>query len=621
MRRDRVPVLTRDMCGIVGYVGDEYALPHLLNGMRRLEYRGYDSAGVAVVEADRLLLARRAGRVDDLEGSLPTGRFGGKTGIGHTRWATHGPPSEVNAHPHLGCTGRIAIVHNGIIENHAELREELSARGHTFTSQTDSEVAAHLIESMMRDRGSGLLEAVLAAVDVLAGSYALVCITSDEPNHLVAVRNEPPLVVAAAPQAGVVASDITALLDHSRDVVPLPNRCIADVTAEKISLYDFAGDALAPERVHVGWEPESAEKGGFEDFMLKEIYEQPRAVRDTVRGRIERGAIVLDEMTIEPDEISSLSRIVVVACGTSFHAGMLAKHSIERLAGIPVELDLASEFRYRKPLLGSGQLVIGITQSGETADTLAATRYAREMGCRIVAVTNVLGSSIAREADAVLFTRAGPEIGVAATKTFVTQVVAVNLLALYLAQATGSADPEAPGVLDGLWSLPDQIEDVLSLEPEIRRAAKRYADRSDFLFIGRGVGTAIAMEGALKLKEISYAHAEAYPAGELKHGAIALIEPGFPVVAIATDPGLRPKMLANVEEVRARGGETIVLTQRGDRRSASLANELLELPVASPLLSPVLDAIVLQLFAYHVAKERGLAPDRPRNLAKSVTVE
>ncbi|MDP9068570.1 MAG: glutamine--fructose-6-phosphate transaminase (isomerizing) [Actinomycetota bacterium] len=610
------------MCGIVGYVGDRSALPILIEGMERLEYRGYDSAGVAVMNGG-VSVARKAGRLSQLEAELEGRDLPGSLGIGHTRWATHGAPTDQNAHPHQDCSGKIALVHNGIIENHDVLRARLVSEGHSFESETDTEVAAHLIESIIQKESCSLLEAVLEAVNVLEGAFALVCINSDEPDRIIVARQEPPIIVGAANGVGLVASDIPALLKHTRDVIPLDNRQVAEVTRGSVRIFTFAGDEVTAEPVHVEWNMEAAEKGGYEDFMLKEIFEQPDVVRDTLRGRVDdQGRVKLDEVHWDDDTLRRVSKVVVVACGTSFHSGMAAKHSIEHYTRIPVELDLASEFRYRDPVLDETCLVIGIAQSGETADTLAAIRFAKEMGAKVVAITNVVGSSITRDADAVLFTHAGPEIGVAATKTFLAQLVALNLFALYLAQQRQSMEAEKVGeTLAALEALPDQVEEVLRIQGEVQRAAKRYADASDVIFIGRGVGTAVALEGALKLKEISYIHAEGYPAGELKHGAIALLEPGVPVVAVLTGAKLYDKMLANVEEVRARGAETILVAPQGDERARALANEIFEVPATKPLLSPVLDTVPLQLFAYFIAKERGLSPDKPRNLAKSVTVE
>ena len=611
------------MCGIVGYTGDGEALPVLLEGMRRLEYRGYDSAGVAVMSEEGIATMRRAGELDVLVQALGEDPPAGRVGIGHTRWATHGAPTHDNAHPHVDCDKRIAVVHNGIIENHDELRSRLLTEGHSFRSDTDTEVVAHLLESIMAKRSCSPTDALLEAVGLLRGSYALVCITQEDPGTVIVARQDPPLILGVGDGFGLVGSDIPALLPHTREVIPLENEQVAEVFPGGVRVFSFGGHQRHPEPVHIEWDLGAAERAGFEDFMLKEICEQPEAVRNTMRARFnEPSGIVLDEVHWSAETLRSITKVVVVACGSSYHAGMAAKHSIEHWTRLPVELDLASEFRYRDPVLDSTSLVVGVAQSGETADTLAALRFARAMNSAVVAVTNVVGSSVTREADAVLFTHAGPEIGVAATKTFLAQLTALNLLALYLAQERGAMSTERVAeTVAAMRRLPDQIEEVLMVQDDVQRAAKRYAEANDMLFIGRGVGTAVALEGALKLKEISYVHAEGYAAGELKHGAIALIEEGTPVVAVLTGRRLYEKMLANVQEVRARGAQTLLVAHRGDERARSLANEMFEVPETKPLLSPVLDTVPLQLFAYFVAKERGLSPDKPRNLAKSVTVE
>ena len=611
------------MCGIVGYVGPGEALPVLLSGMRKLEYRGYDSSGVAVIGNGTMSVSRKAGRLSELENELNGKTLAGSVGIGHTRWATHGAPTDENAHPHRDCSGRLALVHNGIIENHDVLRARLVGSGHEFTSATDTEVAAHLIEELLKEKGQDLTAAVLEAVNLIEGAFALVCVHADQPDLIVTARKDAPIIVGAADGIGLVGSDIPALLEHTRDVIPLGDRQVAEVRAGQVRVFDFTGAEIEAEVVHVDWDLDAAEKGGYEDFMLKEIHEQPDAVRNTMRGRVgDDGRITLDEVHWDPWTLRRINKIVIVACGTSYNAGMAAKHAIEHWTRLPVELDLASEFRYRDPVLDETGMVIGITQSGETADTLAAVRFAKEMGAKVVAVTNVVGSSITRDADAVLFTHAGPEIGVAATKTFLGQLVALNLLALYLAQARGSMTQEKLAeTIAAMSLLPEQIQEVLATKDDIEIAAKRYADAQDVIFIGRGVGTAVAMEGALKLKEISYIHAEGYAAGELKHGAIALLQEGVPVVATMTGHRLYEKMLANVEEVRARGASAILVAHAGDERARKLADDLFEVPTTKPLLSPILDTVPLQLFAYYIAKVRGLSPDKPRNLAKSVTVE
>ena len=611
------------MCGIVGYVGNGAALPVLIEGMRQLEYRGYDSAGIALAGGGGIKRVRRAGQLSNLEDAVAGADLRGTIGIGHTRWATHGAPNDVNAHPHVDSAGRVAIVHNGIVENFDVLKDELAAQGHTFESETDTEVVAKLVGSIMDTEGLSLLDATLATVARLEGAFGLVLVDADDPETIIAVRQDSPIIVGSNEDAGLVASGIPALLPYTRDMIPLENRQIAEIKRGSVRVLDFEGQVVDAETIHVEWDLDAAEKSGYEDFMLKEIFEQPEAVRNTMRGRVNKaGRITLDEVTWSHSDIEGITKVVVVACGTSFHSGMAAKHAIEHYTRIPVELDLASEFRYRDPVLDEHSLVIGIAQSGETADTLAAVRFAKDMGAKVVAITNVVGSSITRDADAVLFTHAGPEIGVAATKTFLAQLVALNLFALYLAQERGMMDAKKLGeTIDAMRALPDQIEEVLALQGEVHRAAKRYAQAKDFIFIGRGVGMAVALEGALKLKEISYSHAEGYAAGELKHGAIALIEENVPVVAILTGTALYEKMLGNVQEVRARGAETILIAPRNDARARSLANEMFEMPTTKPLLTPILDTIPLQLFAYFIAKERGLSPDKPRNLAKSVTVE
>ncbi len=611
------------MCGIVGYVGNGAALPVLIEGMRQLEYRGYDSAGIALADAGTIERVRRAGHLGNLEEAVAGTGQRGTIGIGHTRWATHGAPNDTNAHPHVDSSGKVALVHNGIVENFDVLRDELEAEGHTFESETDTEVVAKLVGSIMGKKGVSLLDATLATVARLEGAFGLVLMDADDPETIVAVRQDSPIIVGANKDAGLVASGIPALLPYTRDMIPLENRQIAEIKQGSVRVLDFDGKEVDAEIIHVEWDLDAAEKSGYEDFMLKEIFEQPEAVRNAMRGRVNKqGRITLDEVTWSKSDIEGITKVVVVACGTSFHSGMAAKHAIEHYTRIPVELDLASEFRYRDPVLDEHSLVIGIAQSGETADTLAAVRFAKDMGAKVVAVTNVVGSSITRDADAVLFTHAGPEIGVAATKTFLAQLVALNLFALYLAQERGVMDAKKLGeTIDAMRALPDQIEEVLTLQGEVHRAAKRYAQAKDFIFIGRGVGMAVALEGALKLKEISYIHAEGYAAGELKHGAIALIEENVPVVAILTGTALYEKMLGNVQEVRARGAETILIAPRNDARARSLANEMFEMPTTKPLLTPILDTIPLQMLAYFIAKERGLSPDKPRNLAKSVTVE
>ena len=608
------------MCGIVGYVGDREALPVIMEGLRSLEYRGYDSAGVALVADGDLQVTRRAGKVAGLAEAVD-GITSGGLGVGHTRWATCGAPTELNAHPHTDCGGRIALVHNGIIENHQELRARLESEGHEMRSQTDTEVVVHMVEAHYADCGD-LTEAVRRAVNEISGTFALGVVSIDEPETIVGARLDAPLVAGIGDGENFLASDVTALIEHTRRVVPLDNGQIAQITPEGIRVFGFDGEEVAAGEIAVTWNHEAAEKGGFEDFMLKEIHEQPSAVRDTLRGRsTSQGEIVLDELRIDEDALRNVDKVFVVACGSSFHAGLVAKYAIEHWTRVPVEIDIASEFRYRDPVVDARTLVVGISQSGETADTLAAVRYARQQGARVVVITNVVGSSMTREADAVLYTHAGPEVGVAATKTLTTQMAALWLLALWLAQLRQTLWPEEiKELMAHMWAVPGQMEALLDRNG-ILRIAERYRDAPTFLFIGRGVGVPIALEGALKLKELSYLHAEGFAAGEMKHGPIALLEEGIPVVAIATRSHVKTKLLSNVEEAKARGAEIIAVCNPGDKDAAHLADEIIEVPETHELLSPVIDVIPLQLLAYHIAKLRGCDPDRPRNLAKSVTVE
>ncbi|MGH2806296.1 MAG: glutamine--fructose-6-phosphate transaminase (isomerizing) [Actinomycetota bacterium] len=611
------------MCGIMGYIGEGDALPVLLDGLRKLEYRGYDSAGVALVSDGGLSLFRKAGPLQALIDSIGRDKPAGSLGIGHTRWATHGAPTDENAHPHWDCTRRVAVVHNGIIENQAALKARLEGAGHAFCSDTDTEVVAHLLESIMEANECDLLAAMFEVVEILDGSFALVCVAADEPGRIVAARRRSPLILGATHDIGLVASDIPALLPFTRTVIPLDDEQIAEVTAGGIRTFDLTGGELEPTPLEVGWDVKAPERGVFDDFMLKEIYEQPAAIEDTLLATTDRrGDVRLDRPLAGLGDTSEVDRIVIVACGTSYHAGLAGRFAIESCAGIPVEVELASEFRYRNPMLGENTLVIGITQSGETADTLAAVDAAHERKAKVLAVTNVLGSSITREADAVLVTRAGPEVGVAATKTFLAQLVAMDLIALHLAKQRGKMGRHRVGeMIHALAELPSQIERILADRAVVHRAAKRYAHKDDFLFMGRGLGHVVALEGALKLKELSYIHAEGYAAGELKHGAIALVESHYPVVSVLTDHDHYDKMLANIQEVRSRGAEVIVVAPEGDDRARSLADTVFWVPETHSLLLPVLLAVPLQLLAYYIAKEKGLSPDKPRNLAKSVTVE
>jgi glucosamine--fructose-6-phosphate aminotransferase (isomerizing) len=609
------------MCGIVGYVGPDEALPIILEGLGHLEYRGYDSAGVAVLDGE-LEVVKKAGKLAALEKELSeNGSPRGSVGMGHTRWATHGQPTDRNAHPHLDCRGRIAVIHNGIIENFHELKTRLLDGGHIFVSDTDTEVVAHLIEDAAKE-GSGLADAVRAAVPRLEGAYALVVVSADEPDLIVGVRVSSPMVVGLGEGENLLASDAPAVLPRTRRIVPLADGQMVEVRADGVRITDLSGAEVVLEPLEIDWDYRRAAKGGFDDFMLKEIHEQPTAVRDTIRGRVRAGVHRLDELRMSEDAIRAVDKVFVVACGTAFHAGLVAKYAIEHWTRLPVEIDIASEFRYRDPVLDAHTLTLAVSQSGETIDTLEAVRHAKDQHSRVLAITNTVGSSVSREADAVMYTHAGPEVGVAATKTFVTQMVALDLVALYLAQVRKTMFPEEIGyVVDRILELPAQVKRCLQLDGQLRELAGRYHEARDFLFIGRHTGYPAALEGALKLKEISYIHAEGYPAGELKHGPIALIEPGLPVVAVATESHVYPKVLSNIQEVKARGADIIAVATEGDEEIRRLADHVLYVPRTPELLSPVLVSVPLQLLAYHIAKLRGCDVDQPRNLAKSVTVE
>jgi glucosamine--fructose-6-phosphate aminotransferase (isomerizing) len=611
------------MCGIVGYVGPDEALPIVIDGLKRLEYRGYDSAGVAVLDGD-LTVVKTAGKLEALEKALADAGAAvpaGTVGMGHTRWATHGPPTDRNAHPHVDCTGRIAVIHNGIVENFGELRRTLERNGHEFGSDTDTECVAHLVEEGIRD-GLDLPAAVRAAVTRLEGAYALVVVSAHEPDVIVGVRVSSPMVVGLGEGETLLSSDAPAVLDRTRRIVPLGEGQIAEIRASGLRITDLKGAEVAAEPLEVDWDLTRAEKGGFDDFMLKEIHEQPMAIRDTIRGRVRAGVHRLDEVRMTEEAIRAVDKVFVVACGTAFHAGLVAKYAIEHWTRLPVEIDIASEFRYRDPVLDRNTLTLAVSQSGETIDTLEALRHAKGQGSWTLAITNTVGSSVAREADAVMYTHAGPEVGVAATKTFATQMVALDLLALYLAQVRRTLFPEElGGVVDRMLELPSQVRRALALDEQTRDLAERYHQASDFLFIGRHTGYPAALEGALKLKEISYIHAEGYPAGELKHGPIALIEPGVPVVAVATECHVYPKVVSNIQEVKARGADVIAVATEGNAEIGRYADHVLEVPRTPELLSPVVVSVPLQLLAYHIAKLRGCDVDQPRNLAKSVTVE
>jgi glucosamine--fructose-6-phosphate aminotransferase (isomerizing) len=614
------------MCGIIGYIGTKPVVPVLLDGLRRMEYRGYDSAGVALVGEHGIELRRSAGKLSNLEHTIENEPVDGLYGVGHTRWATHGRPTEENAHPHRDCTGRIVVVHNGIIENYLELKAELQRQGHEFKTETDTEIVAHLVEREMKT--DGLENAVRRALTQMRGMFALVLVSAEDPEKIVAVRNGPPIVVGLGKDEFFVASDIPAILSHTRDVVFLGDEEMAVITRSGVEFTDYNGRAVSKTTQRVMWDPIAAEKGGHKHFMLKEIYEQPSSARDTILGRVslDRGRIFLEDLNIPDETFRTLQKVTIIACGTSWHSGLVGKYLIEALSQVPVEVDYGSEYRYRNPIVSDNELAIVITQSGETADTLAALREAKRKGASSIAICNVVGSMATREADGTVYTHAGPEIGVASTKAFTSQLVALQLLALHMAQIRGSlSTSEMRGHIEELLRLPQIIELALKASAATERIAEKYYNRTDFLFLGRGINYPIALEGALKLKEISYIHAEGYPAGEMKHGPIALIDERMPVVAIAPDDHVFEKMLGNVQEAKARGGSVIAVTNEGDTRLTEILDPqtdvLLAMPRTTSMLTPVVMTIPLQLLAYHIAVRRGCDVDQPRNLAKSVTVE
>ncbi len=620
------------MCGIVGYVGNKQVVPLIIDGLRKLEYRGYDSAGIAVVNEDHELEIRRAeGKLRHLEEAIRLTPLDGTYGIGHTRWATHGRPTEENAHPHSDCSGRIVVVHNGIIENYLQLKERLRLSDHRFVTETDTEIIAHLIEEHLKN-GNGFEKAVREAALGLRGIFALSIINADEPDTIIAVRQGPPVVIGLGDREYFVASDIPPILQHTRDVFFLGDGEIAILTKDAVRVTDFEGDSVEPAIQRITWDPIMAEKGGFKHFMLKEIYEQPRAVRDTVQGRIslDTGKVFLDEMkNITEGDFKRITSIKIAACGTSWHAGLAGKYMIEQLARVPVEVDYASEFRYRYPVMDENTLLLVISQSGETADTIAALREAKELDSKVLAICNVQGSMIVREADGTILTHAGPEIGVASTKAFTSQMVALYLLGLYLGELRGSLSPvEAKKHAQQLAELPVKLEHLLNDSDDLEELAKEFFRATDFLYLGRGINFPVALEGALKLKEISYIHAEGYPAGEMKHGPNALIDERLPVLFINTrEEGNRASELryekthSNIVEVKAREGIVITVLTEGDTMSSVVSDHVIEIPASSDLLTPILSIIPLQLLAYHIAVRRGCDVDQPRNLAKSVTVE
>src|SRR5919201_455171 len=614
------------MCGIIGYIGPKEVVPVLIDGLRRLEYRGYDSAGVAVVHDGSVELRRSAGKLSNLETVIGSAPLAGEYGVGHTRWATHRRPTEENAHPHRDCTGKIVVVHNGIIENYLDLKRELQRQGHVFTTETDTEIVAHLVERETKD--DGLENAVRRALMLTRGLFALVLISADDPEKIVAVRNGPPIVVGLGDGEFFVASDIPAILSHTRDVVFLGDEEMAVITKTGVTFTDFFGRPVSKATQRVLWDPIMAEKAGYKHFMLKEIFEQPTAARETILGRVSQdtGKVFLEEMKIRDATLAKVDRVTILACGTSWHAGLVGKFMIEQLARIHVDVDYGSEYRYRKPIVTRDTLAVVITQSGETADTLAEQREAKHQGASSISVCNVVGSMATRETDGTIYTHAGPEIGVASTKAFTSQLVALYLLAMRLGQVRGvlSAD-DARAHIAALLQLPQLLEQTLKLAPEIEEIALRLHTRTDFLYLGRGINYPIALEGALKLKEISYIHAEGYPAGEMKHGPIALIDERMPVVVINTLDHVFEKMIGNMQEVKARGGSVVALTTQGEHKLHTILDSqkdfILELPNSPELLTPIVMVLPLQLLAYDIAVRRGCDVDQPRNLAKSVTVE
>ena len=614
------------MCGIVGYVGEQDATEVVVEGLRRLEDRGYDSAGVAVVTADGVYQRKRAGKLANLEKSLAEAPLPAATvGIGHTRWATHGGPTDANAHPHVSADGSVAIIHNGIIENFVALREELAARGVTMLSETDTEAVAHLLADEIPRVSGDLAEAMRIVCRRLEGAFTLVAVTPSQPDLVVGARRNSPLVVGVGEGENFMASDVAAFVEYTRNALELGQDQVVELTHDSVRVTDFFGNDVPVTPYTVDWDASAAEKGGFDTFMLKEIAEQPKAVADSLRGRVDAsGALQLDEMRLTPADLQDVDKVVVVACGTAYHAGMVAKYAIEHWTRIPVEVELASEFRYRDPIVGERSLVIAVSQSGETMDTLMAMRYAREQGARVLAICNTVGSTIPRESDAVLYTYAGPEIAVASTKAFLTQIVAAYLVGLYLAQVRGQMDAAGiAAVLEELSDMPNKVDLVLDTVEPVRNLARELSAKTSVLFIGRHVGFPVALEGALKLKELAYMHAEGFAAGELKHGPIALLEDGMCVVVVVPSPSsvLHDKIVSNIQEVRARGALVIAIAEEGDESIVPFCDHIVRVPVTPPLMQPLVSTVPLQVFACEMATARGHDVDQPRNLAKSVTVE
>lgn len=608
------------MCGIVGYIGKKEASSILLEGLSKLEYRGYDSAGVALLDGENLSVTKCKGRLSNLREKLEKNPLKGTIGIGHTRWATHGEPSDLNSHPHCNDKGTISVVHNGIIENYIYLREWLISKGYTFYSETDTEVIPNLIDYFYRDN---LAEAVIEATSRMEGSYAIGVVSSLEPDKIVAVRKDSPLIVGLGQDEFFIASDVPAILNHTRDVYYLNDKEFVVLTKKGVTVINGDKEVIKKEVHHVTWNADAAEKGGFEHFMIKEIHEQPKAIRDTMTSRIAAGKpITLDKISLTKEDMDKIERIYIVACGTAYHAGVVGKYVIEKLARIPVEVDIASEFRYRNPLLSEKTLMIVLSQSGETADTLAAMREAKSLGARVIAITNVVGSTVSREADDVMYTWAGPEIAVASTKAYTTQLITMYIIALYLSKLRGTmTDEEIEDIKKEMLTLPEKAAEVLKHKDTLQKFASQSYMHKDMFFLGRGLDYAVALEGSLKLKEISYIHSDAYAGGELKHGTIALIENGTIVIALATQQYLFDKMVSNIKEVTTRGGKVLAFAIEGNDSIEGVVDSVVYLPKINPLLAPVLSVIPLQLLAYYMAVQKGCDVDKPRNLAKSVTVE
>ena len=612
------------MCGIVGYSGPQSAATPLIEGLRRLEYRGYDSAGIALGVSGKLFVAKKAGKLANLENALDSSLPIVHSGIGHTRWATHGGPTDRNAHPHVDNDGKLAVIHNGIIENYSELRTKLETRGHVFTSETDTESVAHLLSDLRKEHKGDLAAAMRDAVKVLRGSFTLVAIHADDPDVVVGVRRNSPLVVGLGNGENFMASDVAAFIEYTKRAIELGQDEIVTITPTSVVITDSDGKLVTPKEYEISWDAAAAQKGGFTHFMLKEIFEQPKAVADTLIGRLsDNGQIVLDELRMSAEEIRSLKKITVIACGTAYHAGMVAKYAIEKWAKIPVEVEIASEYRYRDPIIDPGTLVIAISQSGETMDTLMAVRHAKAAGARVLAICNTNSSTIPRESDAVLYTHAGPEIAVASTKALLTQMIAVYLIGLHLAQVNGQlSDDQVQHLYRELLELPGKIEQILETVEPLRELTRSFSENNIVLFLGRNIGYPVALEGALKLKELAYIHAEGFAGGELKHGPIALIDNGTPVIAILPaghEHALDEKMLSNIQEVKTRGARVIVIAEEGAHVEG--AEHIIRIPIVPALLQPVLATVPLQVFAYEMAVARGNDVDQPRNLAKSVTVE